>query len=497
MPILPVNPLHTALAKGPGPLPGAHNLSWLTSHTGVHGGHGGGFPLGPGSDPGGGAGRALPGWSSGGPGHAGRGTPGHPGQGIPGAGHPGQGISGPGHPGQGIPGPVQHGHPGQGAPGPVQHGHPGQGVPGPMQHGHPGQGLPGPGHYGNPGQGLVREVLGLPQQLLGQPPPHAGPPPGHVPGQAGAQAAPAAAGPANPFAQGVNVAQAAPGAMHGAMAMVTATHAAASTAQFQLPLPQHAQLAMAPARAEPAHQAVPLAHAAAPAARAEPAVPAQQRAEIAPPRADGPVNDRAAMPPRAIAAATTLAASTLPAAASATTAATAPATSTAALAAGSTAVVAPAAPAATQAQAAEARSGNPLVAADRGQVIARTDIAGTYTGEGPHRRGLRRAVHALPGGLSTLLMALGAQGSTAASNRDAAAVERELRESMMQWLFWLLAIIAYGCVAFAIVALLPVGTGAVGDTSARNSTGGFALLGLLSAAVAWLVARRLASRRQD
>ncbi|MGY0651876.1 hypothetical protein ACW7GZ_08420 [Luteimonas sp. A537] len=301
-------------------------------------------------------------------------------------------------------------------------------------------------------------------------------------------------------------APAAPGAMHSVVPMVAVTHAAASThagaglmhaAQTQVPVAQHAQLAMAPARAEPAHQAVPLAHAAAPAARAEPSVPAPQRAEIAPPRADAAGNERVAMPPRATAAPTTLAASTLPAAASATTAATAAPASATALAAGSTVVAAPAAPAATQVQAADARSGNPLAAADRAQVIARTDIAGTYTGEGPHRRGLRRAVHALPGGLSTLLMALGAQGNTATANRDPAAVERELREGMMQWLFWLLAIIAYGCVAFAIVALLPVGAGAVGDTAARTSTAGFALFGLLSAAVAWLLARRLGSRRQD
>ncbi|MEN1928805.1 hypothetical protein WCE37_07385 [Luteimonas sp. MJ250] len=462
MPIFPVNPLHNALAKGPGLLPGAHNLSWLTSHTGLHGGNGGGgFPLGLGGGPGGGAGRALPGWNGG------------------------------GHPGQGIPGHVSHGHPGQGIPGFGHQGNPGQGI---------------------PGQGLIREVLGLPRPMPGQAPLQAGHPPGHVPGQASSQAAQLAV-PTLPLGQSMSAAhpehagrtQMASGATHIAP-LVALMQAPASThtgpglmqaAQTQLPAPQHAQVPMGPVRAELAHQAVPLAAAGAAATRAEPAAPAPPRADVAPPRADAAMGERAAMLPRAAAAPVTLAASTLTAAASASTATTAAPASTAALAAGSTVATVPAAPAATQVLAAEARSGNPLVVADRGQVIARPDIAGTYTGEGPHRRALRRAVNALPGGLSTLLMAFSAQGNTAAANRDPAAVERELRDAMMQWLFWLLAIIAYGCVAFAIIALLPVGTGAVGDTTARASTGGFALFGLLIAAAAWLIARRLGSRRQD
>ncbi|MEN1941254.1 hypothetical protein WCE39_09190 [Luteimonas sp. MJ174] len=250
----------------------------------------------------------------------------------------------------------------------------------------------------------------------------------------------------------------------------------------------HAAGAMQPAQA---HQATPPAPPGTSAhTRPEMAPPVAARADVAPPRADGTMLQRTTSAP-------VTSAQTPPPAAPASTATTAAAASAAALAAGNTLATAPAAPVAVQAQVVEARSGNPMVVADRGQVIARTDIAGTYTGEGPHRRRLQRAGNALPGGLATLLAAFGAQGHTTAGNRDPAAVERELRDSMMQWLFWLLAIIAYGCVAFAIIALMPMGSGPVGNAAPRTATGGFALLGLLCAAAAWLLARRLATRSHD
>lgn len=170
--------------------------------------------------------------------------------------------------------------------------------------------------------------------------------------------------------------------------------------------------------------------------------------------------------------------------------ASSPATAAAAVAiAGSTMASAPLA----AAQAAEARTAaNPLAVNDRGLPV-RPDAAG-YTGEGPQRRGLDRRPRVLEGGLSSLLVALGAQGHTGASGRDPAALERELREATMQWLFWLLAIVAYGCLGFAIVALLPVGGQVLGE-SARTWTGGSALVGLVTAAVAWLVAKKLGARR--
>ena len=125
-------------------------------------------------------------------------------------------------------------------------------------------------------------------------------------------------------------------------------------------------------------------------------------------------------------------------------------------------------------------------------------MAGVYTGEGPHRRGLRRTLKALPGGLAGLLSAMGAQGHAGAAGQDAADAERELREALLQWLFWLLAVIAYGCVGFAIVALLPPGS--LGDAvpaGARGWAGGFALAGLVAALGAWAFARAMARGRAE
>lgn len=171
-------------------------------------------------------------------------------------------------------------------------------------------------------------------------------------------------------------------------------------------------------------------------------------------------------------------------AALATAATTAPATAVA----GSTAATAP-----PVAQAADARNpGNPLAVNDRG-LPARADAAG-HTGENVQRRGLERRIRSLPGGLSTLLLALGAQGHTGNAAHDRAAAERELREAAMQWVFWLLAIIAYGCIGFAVIALLPSGSlGPLeGLAPERGRTAGLAMTGLVTALGAWWFARRMA-----
>src|SRR5690606_7694897 len=49
---------------------------------------------------------------------------------------------------------------------------------------------------------------------------------------------------------------------------------------------------------------------------------------------------------------------------------------------------------------AEARGLQGLPGVERGMPAARNDMAGVYTGEGPHRRGLRGTLKALPGGLA-------------------------------------------------------------------------------------------------
>ena len=62
----------------------------------------------------------------------------------------------------------------------------------------------------------------------------------------------------------------------------------------------------------------------------------------------------------------------------------------------------------------------------------------------------------------------------------------------------LLAVIAYGCVGFAIVALLPPGS--LGDAvpaGDRGWAGGFALAGLVAALGAWAFARAMARGRAE
>ena len=67
---------------------------------------------------------------------------------------------------------------------------------------------------------------------------------------------------------------------------------------------------------------------------------------------------------------------------------------------------------------------------------------------------------------------------------------------MLQWLFWLLAIVAYGCIAYAIIGLLPAGSlgpvPGVDVGGGRGRTAGFAFAGLVAGAAAWWFARGLA-----
>lgn len=460
------------LGKGPGGLPAPHNMSWGSPHEQAHRGGGDrGFPT-------------RPDTGARGQGPDGLGPPGLLRQGGPlPAPPPGLAPAPPGMP-PGVDRPAGTGW----GPGPERPQGPGTPAPGAERPngngwdaGRPGPGTPAPVQGGErplplaPGQ-VIRDVLGGPRQMpVHQPVPPQAP---QVPGSPQQPGVPGQGGLAN-------------GLLAGAATPMSAQQMAQPA---QLPLP-----------------AAPRADAGAPQATAQRADGLAQGAQVAPGmRADaGQLAARpadAGLVPRTqdpglanlqrsstahAAAATTAAAATAPGAtqASATTAATLASAAAAATVAGSTMASAP--PAA--AQAAEARTaGNPLAVNDRGLPL-RPDAAG-YTGEGPQRRGLDRRPRVLEGGLSSLLVALGAQGHTGASGRDPAAVERELREAMMQWLFWLLAIIAYGCLGLAIVALLPVGGQVLGD-SARTWTGGSALVGLLTAAVAWLLAKRLGARR--
>lgn len=460
------------LGKGPPGLPSPHNMSWGTAHASVHGGVGqAAFP-----------GQGAPG--NGGRGPDGLGPPGlsRPG-GLfpappPGVGRPvSPGLApapdrpaGPAIPSPGIPSPGADRPNGNGwgpapdrpAPATVV---PGQGAERPSSL-VPGQGAERPSSL-VPGQ-VVRDVLAVPRQVQGVFPP------GHTvnTGQAGAASAmPGAPQSGLPLTGQAQMAQSAPMPLPTAAAPRADAGAALRT---DVPA-QGAQIAQG-VRAEPAHPAPRTADAALVARQQDPALATQQQ------------RSPAFAPSTAANAAATTAPATTPAAQAATATLAAATTATVA---GSTMANAP--PAA--APVAEARNaGNPLAVNDRG-APARPDAAGyTGTGEGPQRRSLDRRTRVAGGGLSALLAAMGAQGHTGASGRDPAALKRELRETTMQWLFWLLALIAYGCLGFAIIALLPVGGQVLGD-SARTWTGGSALLGLLTAAVAWLVAKRLGTRR--
>lgn len=127
---------------------------------------------------------------------------------------------------------------------------------------------------------------------------------------------------------------------------------------------------------------------------------------------------------------------------------------------------------------------------------ARADVmlAGVYTGSGPARRRLRRGVRVLPTRMTGWLLAMGAGGRLVAVSRsEEAAEEQAVLAAAMQWTFWTLAIVAYACLGFGILALLPAG-GVPSADNHRRWMGGFALAGLAAAAGAWWLGRRLARR---
>jgi hypothetical protein len=132
---------------------------------------------------------------------------------------------------------------------------------------------------------------------------------------------------------------------------------------------------------------------------------------------------------------------------------------------------------------------NDAVAALRGENML--NPAG-HTLDGAQRRNLRSRLQAMPrGGLARLLWAMGAIGH---AGDGQAGSERELQRAM-QWLFWMLAIIAYGCVAAAIVIFVGSDGHIADDLAAQGRTRWLAAFGLLTGAVAWWLARRLGHGR--
>ncbi|WP_407353217.1 hypothetical protein [Luteimonas sp. R10] len=288
-----------------------------------------------------------------------------------------------------------------------------------------------------------------------------------------------------------------PGPANAAVATQAAISAAAAQAQPATPVPtgygpQAAPAAMAQPSAAVVPQQAPAALAAQTGATApptqvvgHPALTAQARPDAVPHalRADGAVVERAlSSMPGASTAANTAGA---PASAAGTTAAAAvPAGATQATVA---TVLATAVPA-SQAPG-DAKGATMLAAGDRAQV-ARADgaVAHGHTIAGTQQRRSWRSQY----GMSALLAALGARDQAARSRREAEFAEQRLVERVFQWLYWVLAIVAYGCLALSILVFLPVFDGNVAPAPQTPVwIGGLAAIGLIAGLGAWLLARRL------
>lgn len=137
----------------------------------------------------------------------------------------------------------------------------------------------------------------------------------------------------------------------------------------------------------------------------------------------------------------------------------------------------------------------------RGAILAANDHAAIrgdaalglagHTIDGLQRRLMRNRVQLIPQKLGRLLWAMGLMGAQTGDSETNA--ERDLQRAM-QWLFWMLAVIAYGCLAVAIVALVGNNSRMFDYEASRTYTGWLAFFGLVTGTVAWLLARRMSRR---
>ncbi|WP_394002192.1 hypothetical protein ACF3M1_15655 [Luteimonas sp. WGS1318] len=163
------------------------------------------------------------------------------------------------------------------------------------------------------------------------------------------------------------------------------------------------------------------------------------------------------------------------------------------LAAPLAAAVALQAPAGATLASAVAPAGNPQatapVAGDLGGPSrAELTATGVYTADGP---GLRRR-HRLrvgPEAIGAWLLALRQGQLTLVRPHD--DTPREVARAM-QWVFWTLALVAYGCLAVVLAAFLLGSGDSVAGPALRRWSGELALVGLVAAAGAWWFARALA-----
>lgn len=132
-------------------------------------------------------------------------------------------------------------------------------------------------------------------------------------------------------------------------------------------------------------------------------------------------------------------------------------------------------------------AGNDRAAQQRGGDAPNTVV---YTGDGATRRAHRRGGKVDDATLTHWLWRFGRGGV----HRPSREAEPELEAvRALQWLFWVLTVVAYVCLAMAVVLMLPSGS----LISERASPGGsgFALfLGVAVAAGAWWLGRRINDR---
>lgn len=140
-----------------------------------------------------------------------------------------------------------------------------------------------------------------------------------------------------------------------------------------------------------------------------------------------------------------------------------------------------------------APAGNPQATAPvAGDLVgpSRAELTGTgvYTADGP---GLRRR-HRLrvgPEAIGAWLLALRQGQLTLVRPHD--DTPREIARAM-QWVFWTLALVAYGCLTVVLAAFLLGSGDSVTGPALRRWSGELALVGLVAAAGAWWFARALA-----
>ncbi|MFQ6313261.1 hypothetical protein [Lysobacter capsici] len=130
---------------------------------------------------------------------------------------------------------------------------------------------------------------------------------------------------------------------------------------------------------------------------------------------------------------------------------------------------------------------NDRIAQQRGDGLPNNQI---YTGESMQRRPLRRGGRVDNASLTQWLSAFGRGGVHRPTHEHQPSLEVV---RALQWLFWVLTVAAYVCLAMAVVLLLPDGS-LITERASPGGSGVALLLGVAVAAGAWWLGRRLNRR---